>query len=167
MRQKKAFFNITMAKEKNEKKVGTKLGTKQTEEEKQQQLQQHYIEMQMASQQINNIEAQIKKIDENLEQLNATTEALEDIKNTKQGTDILVPVGPGIFAAAKLDDNKNIKVNIGSKVTVEKSIDEAIKMINKQVKELINYKRELTDTLSFLTLQIEQMEESILKLSEE
>ncbi len=156
-----------MAKEKNEKKVGTKLGTKQTEEEKQQQLQQHYIEMQMASQQINNIEAQIKKIDENLEQLNATTEALEDIKNTKQGTDILVPVGPGIFAAAKLDDNKNIKVNIGSKVTVEKSIDEAIKMINKQVKELINYKRELTDTLSFLTLQIEQMEESILKLSEE
>ncbi len=131
-----------------------------------QDMQQRYMDLQMISQQSKQIEAQLGKIEEQLNELAVTTEALLDIQKADAGTEILAPISPGIFIKTKLSDNKEIIINVGSKVTVSKDIDDAIKLINAQYSEIEKYKREITETYSYMTLQMKEAEEALTKLIE-
>jgi prefoldin alpha subunit len=59
--------------------------------------------------------------------------SLEDLK---EGSDLLIPLGVGIYAKAKLSDANEFLVNVGSNVIVKKSLDEVKEMIDKEIKEI-------------------------------
>ena len=53
-----------------------------------------------------------------------TEQALDDLKTTKTGTEILVPMASGIFIKAELKDNKELAINVGADTVVKKNIEE-------------------------------------------
>lgn len=63
-------------------------------------------------------------------------ETLKAFKEAKEGDEILVPVGASIFVTAKVTDCRSAVVGVGSKVSVEKELDEAESFISSVVIEL-------------------------------
>lgn len=90
--------------------------------------------------------SQLKQLDEHINQvelqkntLNETLVALQEIKITKEDSNILVPISGGIYIEAKLTNTKEALMNMGSGATVKKTIDEIITDINVEIKKLDQY----------------------------
>ena len=75
---------------------------------KEEEMQKLYLEFQMLSHHINQLEKQNTMLNNQLMELMATSQSLEDAKDIEQGTEILVPLSSGIYAKAELKDNKNL-----------------------------------------------------------
>ncbi|MGV8150888.1 MAG: prefoldin subunit alpha [Candidatus Woesearchaeota archaeon] len=98
----------------------------------------------------------LESIDAQISEVNSTIAFLEDFKNTKGNEEILFPIANGMFARGKLLDNKNLKVNVGNNVVVEKTIDQAIEMMKKQHEDIFNYRSELLKQLEGLLGKIQK-----------
>ena len=94
------------------------------------------VELQLLDQATKQIEQNLVNIESQINELKKLTESLDDIKKVKEGTEIFVPIGAGVFTKAQLKENKEILVNVGSGVVVKKSFDEAKEIVEKQTKEL-------------------------------
>lgn len=117
-------------------------------------------EMQMLSSQGQMIAEQIEKIDSALMELEYIKLNFDELKNTKEGTEILCPASSGIFLKAKIDKTSKLLVNVGNGVVVEKTIE--------QVKELLDDRiNEMGESREHLLGQMEKIEERLRTLSEE
>ena len=101
-----------------------------------QEMQEKYLQFQMLMQQSQHLEQAVTTINSQIEELNTLKQNLEDISKVEEGNDILVPMGAGIFLKAKSDNTKELLMNVGSKVIVKKSPQEALKLIDEQIKEM-------------------------------
>ena len=133
-----------------------------TEEEK---LQKLYLEFQMLSQHVKQLEERTAALNNQLMDLAATNHSLEDIKKAKPKTEILVPLSSGIYAKAELKDNKNFIVNVGSNVTTIKDIDSTKKLIETQIDEIKKLQERLVNELQNNTSKAAMLEEQINKIA--
>ncbi len=131
------------------------------EEIKQKELQERYMEMQMLEQQIRQIQQQIQMLESQLMELTATNQGLDDFEKTSIGTDILVPLSPGIFTKATLKDNKDVIVNVGANVAVKKDIKSTKELIDKQAAEIKRFQEEMLVELQMLGAKAGSIEQEI------
>lgn len=111
------------------------------------------LELQFLDNQIKQIEEQISKIEEQIFEVDSLIESIAEIKVTDKGQEILVPMANGIFIKAKVEDAKNLKVNVGAGVVVEKTADETITMLKEQTKSMEEYKNEIFMQLQKMVAQ--------------
>ena len=124
-------------------------------------LQKLYLEFQIIEQQIRQLENQSAAINSQLIELMATHQGLEDIKKTKEGSKILVPLSSGIYAKAELKDNKNLIVNVGSNVASVKDVDSTKKLIEDQIDEINKLQEDLMKQLQHYTAKASVLEQEI------
>ena len=93
---------------------------------------QKYMQFKAMQEQIEQTSQQLEVLNEQLSELELSKDALEELKKTPKDNEILASIAPGIFIKANLKDNKNLIVNVGADVTMEKTIPQVIKMINQQ-----------------------------------
>ena len=129
-------------------------------------LQQRYMELQMIDAQIKQIQKQIQLIDNQVNELNFMQESIEEIKNVEPGTEILVPLSSGIFLKAELKDVNTALVNVGSGVTVEKTMEQTKALLAAQQNELLSYQQDLDATLAELSVRAGSIEEELKVLVE-
>lgn len=101
------------------------------------------LELQNLDSQIKQVEDQMVQIEEQILEVANLIESLKEISNVKKGEEILVPVANGIFLKAKIEDTENLKVNVGSGVVVDKTLNETIDMLKTQIKNIEQYKDEM------------------------
>lgn len=96
--------------------------------------------------------AQLESIAENqqliqisLEELGRARETLNQFQNAKEGDELLVPIGGNSFVFAKVATNAKAIVGIGTGISVEKSMDEAVKTMDDRSKELLDTMNKLND----------------------
>jgi prefoldin alpha subunit len=96
--------------------------------------------------------AQLESIAENqqliqisLEELGRARETLNQFQKAKEGDELLVPIGGNSFVFAKVATNAKAIVGIGTGISVEKSMDEAIKTMDDRSKELLDTMKKLND----------------------
>ncbi len=96
--------------------------------------------------------AQLESIAENqqliqisLEEMGRARETLNQFQNAKEGDELLVPIGGNSFVFAKVATNTKAIVGIGTGISVEKSMDEAIKTMDDRSKELMDTMNKLND----------------------
>ncbi len=97
------------------------------------------FKFQMLEQQIMAIQQQLQAVEQALIDMSSLNFGLDEIKTNKE---ILAPVGAGIFAKAKLI-SEELVVGVGEKNYIKKSIPEAKKLIQEQIKKLERAKEEL------------------------
>jgi len=124
-------------------------------------LQKLYVEFQMLSQHIKQLEEKTAALNNQLMDLAVTNQSLEDMKKLKQGTEILVPLSNGIYTKAEIKDSKNVIVNVGSNVTTVKDIDSTKKLIEAQIEEVKNLHERLVNELQNNTSKATILEEQI------
>jgi len=133
-------------------------------EENKKEIQEKYMQMQMIEQQMQQVQKQMKVIEQQTQELNLTEQALDDLKNTKTGTEILVPLASGIFVKAELKDNEELAINIGADTVVKKNVEEAKKLITEQLGEVTKMQQEFNINLEKLALSAQVLEKELQKL---
>ncbi len=96
--------------------------------------------------------AQLESIAENqqliqisLEELGRARETLNQYRNAKEGDELLVPIGGNSFVFAKVATNAKAIVGIGTGISVEKSMDEAVTTMDERSKELMDTMNKLNE----------------------
>jgi prefoldin alpha subunit len=120
-----------------------------------------YMQFQVLQQQIEQIAEHTEMLNQQNMELEISRNAVEEIGKTKEGNDILAPVANGIFIKSKLLDNKKLVVNVGANTTVEKNVDEVVKLLNEQQKGVIAKIAEAEEVLMQLQQQAMKIYEEV------
>lgn len=133
--------------------------------DKKEELQENYLKLQFLNEQIKEIEKQAQLFSNQIVELTLTAQSLDDFKNIKEGTEILVPVNQGMYAKAELKNNKDLLVNVGSDVSVKKNIEDTKKLITNQIEKVKEIQQQMVLNLQKLTSQASLIEKEINSLS--
>jgi len=129
-------------------------------------LQKLYMQYQMLQQHLENMQQQSKVIGTQLIDLMGTIQSLEDLKNVREGTEILIPISSGVYAKARINDTSNLVVNVGADVTVSKSIDETKAVVERQAEELEKIQNQVLTELQRLSVKAAAIEKEMSSLAE-
>ncbi len=132
-----------------------------TDEAKQKDLQEKYMKYQMIEQQMQQLQLQAQKMEEQLVELMVTKQALDDLGKTEPGTEIHAPVSNGIFVKAELKSNETVRLNVGANTIVEKTIPDAKKLIDRQLKEVEKFQQKIAADLQKLALQAQVIQKDL------
>lgn len=133
-------------------------------EDIQNELQQKYMEMQYMEQHMNQYNQQLESIDSQLEEIDKLTEGLDTLDNKESGSELLVPVSNGIFAKAKLSEDRKLIMNVGAKVAVEKDTESAKELLRKQKSEIQKARIQITGIIESIAEQMQDSEKEIREL---
>ena len=93
-------------------------------------------------------------LSQQLSEIELSISSLNEINNIPENAGMLAPVADGIFINASLKDNSKVMVNVGANTVVEKSIPEAIKLLENEKKGLAERLNEAEGVLSQLNSQL-------------
>ena len=85
-----------------------------------------------------------------LEEYTRAKETLSKWKAAKKGEEILVPIGGNSFVFAKVEFNSKALVGIGSGVTVEKPVEEAIVTLDARINEMVDAMKKISESMTVL-----------------
>ena len=112
-------------------------------------------EMQMIEYQIRQMQQILENIDAQLNEVSSTKDALGEFGALKGTEEAFFPLANGIFVKGRLSDSKLVRMNIGSNVVVEKTIADAIIMMEKQYSEMNEYREQLVKQLNDLMQKVQ------------
>ena len=95
----------------------------------------HEIEERILRQQLSELENQMVALDNRRAELEMVKTSIQDLKD-KKDSEILVPVGAGILMLGKVVDDKNLLINIGANIIVQKTMEESNQLVDEQIREL-------------------------------
>jgi len=117
--------------------------------------QQLAIQLSVFEQQMRQIQQQLQIIEQGIIELNDLFCGLEELKG-KKDSEILAPVGRGVFAKTKLI-SEDLLVDVGEKTFVKKNIPETKKLIEEQIVKLKEVQGELDKELNNLNNQVSEI----------
>lgn len=91
-----------------------------------QELQQALAMLDMYKAQLETMQKQFQLLQASLDDLNRAKETMERFAQARVGDDMLMPVGANSFVYAKVAINDKALVGVGSRVAVEKTMDDAV-----------------------------------------
>lgn len=100
------------------------------------QLQQKVLQFQMLQQQLEQVNQHLEMLTQQAAELDISINAVKEIGETKINNEILAPLAGGIFLKAELKENQKLIVNVGSGVTVEKTIPQVVELLQHQQVEI-------------------------------
>ena len=98
-------------------------------------LKEKYLHFKMLQQHIEQLNGQLELLNQQAAELEISQNAVAEVGKTPVQNEILAAVANGIFIKAKLENNQKFIVNVGSSVTVEKTVEEVIKLLELQIAE--------------------------------
>ncbi|MBW2970609.1 prefoldin subunit alpha [Candidatus Woesearchaeota archaeon] len=125
------------------------------------QMQSKYYEFQLINEQLKELQQQAQVLEEQLGELQSTVEALGELKKTKKGEKLLVPVSQGIFAKAELKNNEKLVVNVGANTLVDKGVDETKELINERLKRVTEFKDQTMHNIEALSARAKELLEEL------
>ena len=133
----------------------------------QQEVQQKYMEFRTIQQQIEQISQHLELLQQQSLELDISKNALEELSKTAVHTEVLAPIAEGIFFKVKLQDNQKLVVNVGSNVTVERTIPETAALLETQKQEITARIMEAESILQELHTQAMKLYEEVEKYTQE
>ena len=127
-------------------------------------VQMKYLEFQMIQQQFQQLQQHVEKLDKQMVELEVLKNNLSELGDVKDGSEILAPISNGIFAKTEIKDAKNLLINVGANVVVEKSVDDSIVMIDNQIKEIRKYYKESMSQLQDTAIKAEKIREELMNV---
>lgn len=100
-------------------------------------IQEKYMQFQQLQQHLEQITQHLEMLHQQQREIDVSIEALKELQDAKLNTEILAPVANGIFFKAELKDHRKLLVNVGTDVTVEKTIPEVIELLEEQKEKII------------------------------
>lgn len=97
--------------------------------------------------QLNALTQQSQLLQVSFEETVRASETLAAFANAKEGDEILVPVGASSFVTAKVTASPKAVVGIGNKISVEKTVDDAVAYVNENMTEIKDALTKLNESM--------------------
>lgn len=124
-------------------------------------LQKKYLEYQLLDQRIKQLQQQMQTAEQQLIEIMATLQSLDEFALLDEGSEILVPVNNGIFTKARLKKENKLLVNVGASVVVDKSIEDTKKLIEKQEQEMEKIRDQIAENINMLVEKATVLEKEL------
>lgn len=124
---------------------------------KEQELRQALGAMEVYKAQLEGIGEQQQLIQMSIEELTRAKVTLTDFIKSEVGDDVLIPVGSASFVKAKVSDNKNALIGVGTGITMEKPIEEAMMLIEKRLQEMLDAGKKLHESRQIIEMKAAQL----------
>ena len=128
------------------------------EEDKQRQ--KEMLEFNILEMQLRQLEQQAMMAEQQIVEQQNLISSLDELKNVKKGRDILFPFSKDIFVKGKIESS-DVLVNVGSKTLTRKSIDEAKKFVDNQMKRLLEANEEIRAEMEKIMRRIQMLEQRL------
>lgn len=112
------------------------------------------------------VEKQLQFVQEQIVEMNEFTKTLDSF-NESEESEILAPLGKGVYMKAKKEKGEKLFVQTGAGVVVRKTPEEAKRVITGQIKKFTEVKIHLTAQLETFRHEFGLMLEEVEKLKEE
>jgi len=106
-------------------------------------------EYQEIVEQIHKVREYANVLEKHVDDLRAVSETLDKCSDLREGNEILVPLGSGLFCKAEIKSDKII-LNVGAGVCVEKTFSEASEIVKKQLDEVSSVLTQVQTNLNYL-----------------
>ncbi|MEM4152947.1 MAG: prefoldin subunit alpha [Candidatus Pacearchaeota archaeon] len=111
------------------------------------------------------LKQQLELLEKQINELQTTQIALEEIKKTEIGTEMLAPINPGVFVKATLKENKDVIIDIGSKIFCKKNIEEAKNFIQQKLEQSLDIYNKIAIEMDFVIENLASLEKEFRKLA--
>lgn len=126
-----------------------------------QELRQALGAMEVYKAQLEGILEQQQLVQMSLEELSRGKATVAEFMKAADGDDILVPVGGGSFVKARAVDNQKILVSVGSGITIEKSAEEALQLMDLRVQEMLDAMKKLNESRQVIEMKSNQLNQML------
>lgn len=120
-------------------------------------MQAKYYEFQMINEQLKELAQQAQVLEEQINDLNTTMEALDVLEKTEEKTELLVPVSQGIFAKTTLKENDKLLVNVGANVVVDKNVKQTKEIIADRLKRMQEFNNQTVENMEALNSRAKEL----------
>lgn len=117
----------------------------------------HNHQMEELQQGLMQIQQQLQMLQHQISELEQIKESLEEMKKAKQGDEILVPMGAGVFLKSTLKDVGKVLMNVGTGTVVEKTLIDALELVESQLTQLHQIESDMAQELSNVSQQMDFM----------
>ena len=114
----------------------------------------------MIEQEANQLNEQVRLIEQNIREMAELKESLEEIEKLKKGDEILANLGKRIFIPVEIKD-KNLIVDVGNRKFVKKSVLETGRIIDEQIEDLMNARGQIAERLEDLQEEMKNLIDDI------
>lgn len=124
-------------------------------------VQEKYFEFQMLQQQAEQLRQQQGLVDHQLSELTVLRDALSGVHTAKKNSEMLVPLGVGVFLRSSLQNTDEVVMNVGAKLAVVKSLKDAQVIVEKQVEEARKVVEELQQHSLQFNARLQALQEEL------
>jgi len=126
-----------------------------------QELRQALGAMEVYKAQLEGILEQQQLVQMSLEELARGKATVSEFMKAEEGDEVLVPVGGGSFVRAKANDSKKVLVNVGSGITIEKTAEEALQLMDLRAQEMMDAMKKLGESRQVIEMKSEQLSQML------
>ena len=130
-------------------------------------LQQKMMEYQMLEENFKQMNQQRELFAAKMMELEQTRQVVEEMKKTKDGEDVLIPLGSGMFLPGKINKKEKIIIGIGADIVVEKDSEGVNKIIEERKLILENGMENLQNNMLQIAQQIQKIQVEAQKMMPE
>ncbi len=93
--------------------------------------------------QLKSLENQLNLVNLRLQELKAAKEFLTSLSTLDLDTELLFPIGGGVFIRGKVIDKEHVLMDIGANVVVKRLLSESNETVNNDIVDLENTKKQI------------------------
>lgn len=122
---------------------------------------QKYMEFQLLNQQIQQSQQQMQMISQQVIELKTISKNVSEISKAEPDSEMYSNLGVGVHIKSTIKDSKHLLVNVGAGTFVQKTPEETITIVDKQVVELEKFVQDMEKNLQKNTEKAEELREEI------
>lgn len=122
---------------------------------KEDQIRRLLIELRLMQGSADTLEQRLNVLQTAIADLNIASSSFNALKDLDEGDPILIPTGGGTFANARIGDLSKVIVGVGANVSIEMSLDDAIKDITIRLEEVEKASQSVRQQLEQILAQMQ------------
>ena len=134
---------------------------------KDEELQRYMIQIEQCKEQLNNLEMQMNYIQSAVAEYARAKVTVENLEKLEKETDMIIPIGGGVFLNAKPTNSSKVLVDIGAGYVGEKGYEDAVKKIDERIQMLEKTQEKIQTMIEQVQTEASEISEKAQKLTEE
>jgi prefoldin alpha subunit len=135
--------------------------TPEPEMPSEQQVRESYMMLESAKAQLEGLSKQQELIQLAVEEHVRARETIKEIAKGSTGDEVLVPLGADSYIHAKVSDNKDAIVGVGSGISIRRSPEDAEKILDSKIDDLSRAFKSITDKAAQTEAMIQELSEKV------
>jgi len=135
--------------------------TPEQEMPSEQQVRESYMMLESAKAQLEGLAKQQELIQLAVEEHVRARETIKEIAKGAAGDDVLIPLGADSYIHAKISDNKDAIVGVGSGISIRRSPEEAEKILDTKIDDLSRAFKSITDKAAQTEAMVQELSEKV------